>query len=99
MTTLNLIVLPQLWISWTPGAAKFFHIHHTFLIWHHWTAICFQRLKSTSEVSNSTPVKMFKIKSRNHNMSRAHFFSDEGLGKLTNCCDKYLNRFGAYVEK
>jgi hypothetical protein len=74
MTTLDLIVLPQPWISWTPGAAKFFHIHHTFLIWHHWTAICFQRLKSTSEVSNSTPVKMFKIKLRNRNMSRAHFF-------------------------
>jgi hypothetical protein len=36
---LNLTVLLQLWISWTPGAGKFFHIHHTVLIWHHRTSI------------------------------------------------------------
>jgi len=56
-TMLNLTLLPQLWIPWTPGAGEFFHINHTVLICHHWTSTCSQRWKSTSEVSDSTPGK------------------------------------------
>jgi hypothetical protein len=62
-TTVNLLN------SW--GCKIFPHPPH---IWHLWTAICLQRWKSTSEVNNSTTVKMFKIKSRTDNMPRAHFF-------------------------
>jgi hypothetical protein len=60
------------WISWTPGAGKFFHIHHTVLIWHHQTSIYSQRWESTSEVSASTPM-MFKMKLRNGYVPRTHF--------------------------
>jgi hypothetical protein len=69
----------ELWISLTPGAGKFFHIHHAVLIWHHRTSIYSQRWKSTSDVSASTPMKMFKIKSRNGYMPRTLFFSTKDL--------------------
>jgi hypothetical protein len=71
---LDLTVLPQPWISWAPGAGKFFHIHHTVLIWHRWTSIYSQKWKSTSEVSVSTPARMFKMKSRNGYVPRTYFF-------------------------
>jgi hypothetical protein len=75
---LSLTLLPQLWIPWTPGAGKFFHINHTVLICHCWTSICSQRWKSTSEVSDSTPVKTL-MKSRCGYVARAHFFSTKDL--------------------
>jgi hypothetical protein len=83
MTMLDLTVLPQPRISWTPGAGKFFHIHHTVLIWHRRTSIYSQTWKSTSEVSASTPMKMFKMKSRNGYVPRTHFLFYEGLDKLS----------------
>jgi hypothetical protein len=61
------------------GAGKFFRIHHTVLIWHCLTSIYSQRWKGTSEVSASTPMKMFKIKSRNGYMPRTIFFSMKDL--------------------
>jgi hypothetical protein len=61
VTVLNLRVLSQLWTSGTPGAGKFFYIHHTVLIWHHRTSISSKRWQSTSEISDSTSVKMLKI--------------------------------------
>jgi len=72
-TILNLTLLPQLWIPWTPGAGKFFHINHTVLICHCWTSICSQRWKSTSEVSDSNPVKTL-MKSRCGYVARVQFF-------------------------
>jgi hypothetical protein len=42
--------------------------------WHHQISIYSQRWKSTSEVSASTPMKMFKMKSRNGYVPRTHFF-------------------------
>jgi hypothetical protein len=76
---LDLTVLPQPWISWTPGARKFLCTHHTVLIWHHWNSTYSQRWKSTSEVSASTSMKMFKIKSRNGYVPRMNFFSMKDL--------------------
>jgi hypothetical protein len=63
----------------TPVAGKFFHIHHTVVIWYHRTSIYSQRWKCTSEVSASTPMKMFKMKSRNGYMPRTHIFSVKDL--------------------
>jgi hypothetical protein len=62
------------------------------------TSIFSQRWKSTSEVSTSTPMKIFEVKSRNGYVPRMHFFS-EGLDKLIYSYDKCLNRLGDYVEK
>jgi hypothetical protein len=76
---------------------KFFHIHHTVLIWHGRTSIYSKRLKITSEVSSSTPIKMFKMKSRNGYVPRTIFY--EGLDKLIYRYDKCPDRLGDCVEK
>jgi hypothetical protein len=60
------------------GAGKFFHIYHTVLIWHRLTSISSKRWKSISEFSAFPPMNMFKIKSRNCYVHRAHSFY-EGL--------------------
>jgi len=58
----------------------------------------FPKMKSTSEVSDSSPVKMFKMKTRNGYLPRAPFLY-EGLDKLIYHCNKCLNRLVDCVEK
>jgi hypothetical protein len=66
---------------------------------HHQTSTnCSQGWKSTTEVSTSTPIKKFKIKSSNGYVPRTHFFS-EGLDKLLYGYDAFLSRLGDYMEK
>jgi hypothetical protein len=57
----------------------------------------FAKVKSTTEVSDSTTVKMFKMKSKNGYVPRVHFY--EGLDKLMYHCDKCLNSLGDCVKK
>jgi len=54
--------------------------------------------KSTTGVSTSTPIKMFKIRSSNGYVPKTHFFS-EGLDKLLYGYDVFLSRLGDYMEK
>jgi hypothetical protein len=87
--------LPQPRIPWALGAGKFFHIHRILQIWHSRTSVYSERRKSTSEVGVSTPMKIFKIKSRNRYVPRTPFFY-ERLNKLINRNDKRLNRPDQY---
>jgi len=65
---------------------------------HHISTNCSQGWKSTTGVSTSTPIKMFKIRSSNGYVPKTHFFS-EGLDKLLYGYDVFLSRLGDYMEK
>lgn len=72
-TVLYLTVLLQPWIFWTHEGERFFPHPPSSPDLLCRTSVCSQRWKSTSEVSASTPLNMFKMKSRTGYVPSTHF--------------------------
>jgi hypothetical protein len=97
-TVLDLTVLPQLWISWTPGVRKLFLIHHIVLIWHCWASICYQKWKAPrGQWFHSSDDIQNEVKKWLH--ARGPLFFCDGLDKLIYHWSKCLKRLGDCVEK